>query len=347
MPRPNPGPRLKFLPKRGKFYVVWSEFGVTRERSTGTGDSTEAQAFYADFLAERRRADRTGGPRDPAQFSISEALELYGLEKAPGTAAPERIGYAMDALIPFWTGAIDTITESTCRAYMRSRQRATGTVRRELTTLRAAVNYALREGRLTRAPHVWLPDAPDGKDRWLTEREAAKLLRAARSGRSDVRLYLPLFILIGLYTGARKGAILSLTWSQVDLERGRIDFRTPGEIRTGKRKGVVRIPRRLHTFLTLAKWRGSDIGPVVHINGKRVKDIKRAFEAAAGRAGFTDVTPHTLRHTCGTWMAQRGVPLFEIGGMLGHSDTRTTELYAHHHPDHQRGAADALDRRRA
>jgi integrase len=37
-------------------------------------------------------------------------------------------------------------------------------------------------------------------------------------------LYLPLFIVIGLYTGARKEAILSLRWSQIDLETSRINF---------------------------------------------------------------------------------------------------------------------------
>jgi integrase len=59
------------------------------------------------------------------------------------------------------------------------------------------------------------------------------------------------------------------------------------------------------------------------------------------------VTPHVLRHTCGTWLAQSAVPLDKIGGWLGHTDTRTTRLYAHHHPDHMNEALDALDRRRA
>jgi hypothetical protein len=41
------------------------------------------------------------------------------------------------------------------------------------------------------------------------------LLNASRTGRSDVRLYLPLFILLGLYTGKRKQALLDLRWPQL------------------------------------------------------------------------------------------------------------------------------------
>jgi hypothetical protein len=44
-------------------------------------------------------------------------------------------------------------------------------------------------------------------------------------------------------------------------------------------------------------------------------------------------------------MAQRGVPMHQIAGYLGHSVARTTELYAHHHPDYMREAKAALERR--
>ena len=66
---------------------------------------------------------------------------------------------------------------------------------------------------------------------------------------------------------------------------------------------------------------------------------------ACKRAGIVGASPHTLRHTCGTWMAMRGVPLHLIGGWLGHTDNRTTELYAHHHPNHMDAARTAADRR--
>ena len=41
-------------------------------------------------------------------------------------------------------------------------------------------------------------------------------------------------------------------------------------------------------------------------------------------------------------MAQAGVDLWQIAGFLGHSYEQTTELYAHHHPDHLQEARDAL-----
>ena len=107
-------------------------------------------------------------------------------------------------------------------AYCRFRGRSDGTMRRELGVLRAAINHAHNEGRLTRPVPVHLPERPEGKDRWLTKQEAAALLRAALS-EPKVRLHLPLFIVIGLSTGARKEAILSLRWPQVDPDAGLID----------------------------------------------------------------------------------------------------------------------------
>ena len=56
---------------------------------------------------------------------------------------------------------------------------------------------------------------------------------------------MPLFILIGLYTGRRKEAILSLRWPQIDLVGGVIDFEIAGRARTKKRRGQIPIPARL------------------------------------------------------------------------------------------------------
>ena len=377
MPRRNRGPYLKFLKHRGAFYIHWSEHGATRQRSTGTADSGEAETALAAFIQDRQSSKRSG-PRDPGEFSVSEALTLYGEEHAPTKADPLRIAYAIQALVPYWSGMmVSDITQGTCKGYVRHRNKQPGTVRRELAALQAAVNYSKDEGKITWAPTVHLPTKPEGKDRWLTRSEAAALLNAARTGHSTTRNYLPLFIMIGLYCGARKGAILSLRWPQVDLEAGRINFNEAGRERTSKGRAHLPIPRRLRFFLKKAKERGTDLGYVLHRDGARIANIKRAFNAACVEAGLAEirtitkvvdgekiqvpvldnktgepvykhaVTPHVLRHTCGTWLAQAAVPLDKIGGWLGHTDSRTTRLYAHHHPAYMNEALDAFDRKRA
>jgi integrase len=50
-----------------------------------------------------------------------------------------------------------------------------------------------------------------------------------------------------------------------------------------------------------------------------------------------------MRHTAGTWLAQAGVDLWTIAGWLGHSQQKTTELYAHHHPSFLAAARKVMD----
>jgi integrase len=245
-------------------------------------------------------------------------------------------------LAPFWQGrTVAEVTRETCRAYEKARARSAGTVRRELGVLRASINHGYKNGRLTRVVAIHVPDRPEPRDRWLTRNEAAALLRAALS-EPRVRLHLPLFILLGLYSGARKEAILSLRWSQVDLDAGRIDFNTPGARRTNKRRARIPIPGRLLWHLRRASKRGTELGFVISENGKRLGDVKRGFASACRRAGLEDVSPHVLRHTCATWLMQRGVPMWEAAGFLGMSRETLERVYGHHHPDYLRSAAEAL-----
>lgn len=216
------------------------------------------------------------------------------------------------------------------------------TAGRELSVLGAAVQHDWRAGRLTEPVPVWLPPKPDAKDRWLNRSEAARLLQACRSNR-DQQWHLSLFIRLGLYTGARSEAILTLRWPQVDFHRRLIDFNPPGRQRTKKGRPVIPIPDQLMAPLRAARRRGTDIGPVLHYFGAPVGSIKKAFGRACERAGLEDVTPHTLRHTCASWLAQNGVPFPVIARYLGHKDSRTTErTYAHHAPDYLRQATEAL-----
>ena len=156
---------------------------------------------------------------------------------------------------------------------------------------------------------------------------------------------MPLFILIGLYTGRRKEAILSLRWPQVDLEAYTINFDPPGRKRTNKKRGIIPIPPRLLPHLRRARRRGADLGYVLHIDGERIGDIKKGFAAACERAGIKGASPHTLKHTACTWIMQRGVDPWQAAGFLSTSVETLLRVYGHHHPDFMRQAAEAIGSR--
>jgi integrase len=341
MSRRNQGPRLKWHRYGAAYYICWTENGRSRERSTGTADRTEAEIVFAEWLQGRGRKP---GPSDPAQVLITDALSHYATEHGPKVAAPRVIGCAISAMTPYWTGlTLADVTPLTCSRYVDWRARSANTARRELAVLQAAINWAFKNARLTRSVAVTLPARPESRKRWLTKHEAALLLRATRTEKA--RLYMPLFILLGLYTGRRKEAILSLRWPQVDLERGLVDFEVPGRQRTKKQRGAVPIPRKLLPHLKRARQRGTDLGYVLHIDGKAIGDLKKGFAAACKRAGIDGVTPHVLRHTAATWLMQSGVKTWEAAGFLAMSEKMLIEVYGHHHPDYMREAAEAIARK--
>jgi integrase len=341
MGRRNQGPRLRYLQKRKCFYITWTERGRSRERSTGTPNREEAEIVFAEWMQLRGRRK---GPSDPAEILVTDVLTEYARERGPKVVAPAQMGRSIYALAGFWQEkVVADVTPQNCIQYAEKRDRASGTIRRELGVLQAAISWAHRNGTLTRSVAVQLPKAAEPRDRWLTRQEAARLIRASRTQKA--RLYMPLFILLGLYTGRRKEAILSLRWPQVDLAAGLIDFEVAGRQRTKKKRGKVPIPTRLMPHLRRARLRGTDLGYVLHIDGERILNVKKGFGAACKRAGLQGVTPHTLRHTAATWLMQSGVKTWEAAGFLAMSEKTLIAVYGHHHPDFMREAAKAIGAR--
>lgn len=355
MPRKNSGPKLIWNASRGRYYIRWYESGRKIQKSTQHSDLANAQRVYAAFLEDLLRI---GESTSPSELPNSDALRYYYREHGSGCADAKRIAYSIKVLTDFWSDkSVSDVNQASGRQFLRYREASRpqgikpATVRKDLGTLVAALNFCVLDGKLSHAPVVPLPEKSPPKSRWLTVSEAASLLHASRKGGRNTRRYLPLFIMIALYTGARSGAILNLTWDRVDLKAGRIDFQGKGEKLTKKRKPQVPIPRQLFTFLRYAHCsRPSEFddaasgGWVINDDGRPIKRIIRSVKAAAKRAGLDDVPPHTLRHTCGTWMAQQGTSLWDIAGWLGQDIETTERIYAHHHPDFMENAKRGIER---
>lgn len=150
------------------------------------------------------------------------------------------------------------------------------------------------------------------------------------------------FIVIGLLTGSRSGAIFALQWNWIDFRAGIMLRRAPGEAQDArKRTPPVRIGRAL--LRLLRRWKRLDDGAspfVVHYEGKQVYRIKRTWKKACAAAKLKGVTPHTLRHTRATWLMQAGVDIWEAAGALGMTPDILQTVYGKHHPDFQKRAAE-------
>lgn len=329
----------------------------------------ELAAYIAGKEAAAKTAERlaTGAALPPEEFLIADGLAYYGEVHAPETADPARIGYAMQALLPYWGAkTVSQINEQTCREYARQRRDegvGNGTIRRELGIMRAALNRCRRMGNLTSVPFMVLPKKPAPRDRWLTRDEVAKLLWAAR--RRPKARHLVRFILMGVYTGTRGGAIKRLRWKRslaggyVDIENGVLYRRAPRDPESRKRQPPIRIAHRLLRHMRI--WRAQDERfcdergieidslTIVHWYGRPCAAIRTAWDTICEEVGLDtdpDVVAHILRHTAITWAAQNGAEPNEMCGYFGISMEEMQRTYLHHHPDYQSSVVSAFERSR-
>lgn len=320
---------------RGKWCAIWHDTAGTHRASLGIEASqanrAAAQQAFDEWAADQRRIDAS----PQGIVTIKAILDGYH-KQVPGQAKRTALYAELGSKTP---AAID---QAVCETYAAKRARAKirpSTIHTELGLLRSALLWAKRAKWITEAPEVHRPEPSPPRDRWLTPEEAVALINGA--GSKHIRL----FILLALYTGARRGAILELTWDRVDLEQDRIDFTAPGRLTGRKKRSEVPIQASLRSAL-LAAFSARLSDHVIEFAGQPVKSVKRGFREAVTRARLERVTPHTLRHTAATWAAQEGAPLWEIAGMLGHTTTEITQrVYAKHHPDFLKRAAGAIENR--
>ena len=154
MGRRNQGPKLRYLEDRGAYYITWTVNGRSRKRTTGTASREEAEIVFAEWLHGRTRRD---GPSDPAEILVTDILISYIAERGPKVIGQETLARAVENLARQWEGLTVVEVPANVDAYIRRRDRAAGTVRRELGVLQAAINYSHKKGRLTRSVTVELP----------------------------------------------------------------------------------------------------------------------------------------------------------------------------------------------
>lgn len=342
MPRSNCGPRLK-PNKDGIYFIHWSEDRRSKRVSTRTGNLSEAQKILAGFLLEQEKAQ-------DSRMTVKAVLDYYDtnhIEEHVVDKKRQRKALSHLRAILGEDNYVDELASDDFVAYRQKRRKVRfrgkgiddATIRRELNTFIAACNFSVRNRKMENrhVPVIELPDHNPNKDRWLERDEAKRLLQTAQPEGANRLTRAYRFIAIALSAPKRKEAIETLKWFRVDLKNRLIDFRKPGEAETKKRRGRVPISDWLLPILERAYQEKTS---------EYVLDtpysITREFNKVRDAAKLPDVTPHTCRHTWGTWAAQDGVSMWKISGMMACSVQTATNNYLHHSPEHLRETANQI-----
>jgi hypothetical protein len=232
MPRRSKGARLWLRPARRKggrvvASAVWIIVDGKQHIATGciAHETDVAEKRLAEYIAEKYQPARQS--RDLEVIHIADVLSIYLDDCGPRVADRDRLERYIARLNEYWGDKrLSEVTNAECRAYTKARGRPGG-ARADLEVLRAAINHHAKENLHQGTIRVSLPQKGAPRDRWLTRSEAARLLWACWRYREQQTvhrgklkgnkietakrplLHLARFILIGLYTGTRAGAIAS------------------------------------------------------------------------------------------------------------------------------------------
>lgn len=341
---------------REHWCVVWRDGDTRRRYSLDVSvkrPQTEGLAALAVFVRRREAAQLTeSGPltieaifkayiedrRKEGKNVKSQQWVWASLAPTFGPMMPEDI----ETLI-----TVEGEQRTICHKYavdMVARGLARDTIWDRLSYLRTAINWAANRNLLARKPFVWVPQKGKPRDIVIDEAEVLAIISGCREP------HIRLFVLMAISTGARKSAILQLTWDRVDFERRIIDFRDKREKsildkRGQKGRSVVEFGVALEIVLREAK-EAARSGFVIEWAGGPVKDVKKGLMAAIERAGLKDrkFGAHALRHSTATWLADESVDMRKIQKMLGHRNIKTTEeIYAKYRKGYLTEAANVID----
>lgn len=183
------------------------------------------------------------------------------------------------------------------------------------SVLRAACDWEWTEG----VPKIRLLPEPKKRVRYLLRSEAESLL-------VELPPHLSHMAAFSLATGLRKGNVLGLEWSQVDLAR-RVAWIHPDQ---SKSRIAIGVPLNDDAARILALQIGAHPRFVFTYGGKPVhQTTTAAWYKALKRCGIADFRWHDLRHTWASWHVQGGTPLHALRELGGWESDAMVRRYAH------------------
>ena len=205
---------------------------------------------------------------------------------------------------------------------------------------RSALQRAVTEGLITKNPSLGckLPPKKGREMQVLTPAEIERFLARARE-----EGYYELFLL-ELSTGMRRGEILGLKWTDLNLADG--SLRISRQVVTAGNELIVQQPKTKSSIRTillppymvevLAKMKEKKTcdwmfpSPVKEGEPRNPTSLLHRFKLILQRSGCKDIRFHDLRHTFATMAIENGMDVKTLSGIIGHISAETTlNIYSH------------------
>lgn len=240
---------------------------------------------------------------------------------------------------------LDSITRQDIQKMHQERRAsgaAPGSANRLLIMMRYVFNLALKweAPGIKTNPCAGVPllEVNNKKERYLSVEEAQRLYEAVCTSENPMLRFVVTMLLL---TGARKREVLDAKWQDFDLSRRiwRIPMSKSGKARhvplaDGAMNVLATMPRNLHTDYVFANPK----------TNKPYRSIFSSWNTARKQAGLADVRMHDLRHSFASLLINSGRTLYEVQHILGHTQVKTTQRYAHLSQDTLLDAANAATR---
>ena len=160
------------------------------------------------------------------------------------------------------------------------------------------------------------------KERFLTKDESKRLIQSVNQSQNpNLKFIVPFLIL----TGARRGEVLNAKWKDIDVNNMMWTIPTS---KSGKKR-YIPISNELHKLiLSIPKTSKEYLFPSPKTNLPQ-NDVYQAWNNARIKANLKDVRMHDLRHSFASQLVNSGRSLYEVQILLGHSNMKMTQRYAH------------------
>lgn len=221
-----------------------------------------------------------------------------------------------------------------------AKNRSKETVKKYHTYVKAVIKYAINTNILIHDPTNTAvlkgldTNTKKEEEKFLNYDEFCKLEKSLLDGiqTTYVSRYI---ILFAMYTGARFGECLGMTWDCVDFQNHTIkiekgfDYHFTNDYTDGKTKNskrTIEVPQKLLDLLNTLPRDHERVFETISNNA-----VNKTLHSALKRAGVdSNITFHALRHTHASILLSKGVQLLSVSKRLGHADPNITlNTYAH------------------